>query len=158
MDACIFICMVAKSSIHCSSCLIPSIEFSSTNSLEDEGKLFIHSSPLEQVHIVYTSVTKPSLVERLILLQLLDATNGNVVVVHGHKNVIVCKIADWSPGLMWWRHEGQRRCRVLWSITGVWARALTGWARRERSLHTTYQSSSYTTLATTTNNKKYLAP
>jgi hypothetical protein len=53
MDACIFVCTVAKSSIRRSSHPIPSIEFSPTKSPEDEGKLFIHSNPLEQVHIVY---------------------------------------------------------------------------------------------------------
>jgi hypothetical protein len=97
MDACIPICMVAKSSICCSSHLIPSIEFSPTNSPEDEGKLFVHSNPLEQVHILYTSVTKLSLVERLILLHLLGATDGNVVAIRGHRNIIVCKIADPPP-------------------------------------------------------------
>jgi hypothetical protein len=99
-DACIFVCMVAKSSIHRSSSLIPSVEFSQTNGLEDEGKLFIHSNPLEQVHIVYMSVTKLSLAEGLVLLHLLDATDGNVIIVHGHRNVIVCKIADRLPGLV----------------------------------------------------------
>jgi hypothetical protein len=74
-----FLFAQAKSSIHRSSSLIPSVEFSPTNSPEDEGKLFIHSNPLEQVHIVYTSVTKLSLVERLILLHLLGATDGNVI-------------------------------------------------------------------------------
>jgi hypothetical protein len=97
MDACISICTVAKSSIRRSSCSIPSIEFSPMNSPEDEGKLFIHSNPLNQVHIVYTSVTKVSLVETLILLHLLGATDGNVITVHGHRNVIVCKIADRPP-------------------------------------------------------------
>jgi hypothetical protein len=57
MDACISICRIAKSSIHHSSRLIPSIEISPTNSPDDEGKMFIHSNPLEQVHIVYMSVT-----------------------------------------------------------------------------------------------------
>jgi hypothetical protein len=94
MDACIYICTVAKSSIHRSSHPIPSIEFSPTNSSEDEGKLFIHSKPLEQVHIVYMSVAKLLLVERLVLLHLLGATDGNVIAVRGHRNVIVCKIAD----------------------------------------------------------------
>jgi hypothetical protein len=61
---------------------------------KDVGKLFIHSNPLKQVHIVYMSVTKLSLVERLILLHLLGATNRNVITVHGHRNVIVCKIVD----------------------------------------------------------------
>jgi hypothetical protein len=67
------------------------IEFSPTNCLEDEGKLFIHSNPLKQVHIIYMSVTKLSTVERLILLHLLGATDGNVIAIHGHRNVIVCK-------------------------------------------------------------------
>jgi hypothetical protein len=100
MDACISISTVAKSSIHHSSRLIPSVEFSPTNSPEDEGKLFIHSNPLEQVHIIYTSVTKLSLVERLVLLHLLGATDGTIIAVRGHRNIIVCKIADQSPGLM----------------------------------------------------------
>jgi hypothetical protein len=73
---------------------IPSIEFSPTNSPEDEGKIFIHSNPLEQVHIVYTSVTKLSLAKRLVLLHLLGATDGNVVAICGHRNIIVYKIAD----------------------------------------------------------------
>ena len=87
MDACIFICTVSKSSIHRSSCPAPSVEFSSTISLEGEGKFFVHSNPLEQVHIVYTSVTKLSLAEKLVLLHLLGATDGNVVAVCGHRNV-----------------------------------------------------------------------
>jgi hypothetical protein len=94
MDACISICTVSKSSIHHSSHPIPSIEFSPTNSPEDEGKLFIHSNPLEQVHIVNMTVTKLSLVERLALLHLLGATDRNVIAIRGHRNVIMCKIAD----------------------------------------------------------------
>jgi hypothetical protein len=100
MDACISVCTVAKSSICHSSHLIPFIEFSPTNSPEDEGKLFVHSNPLEQVHIVYTTVTKLLLTERLVLLHLLGATDGNVIAVRGHRNVITCKIVDRSPGLM----------------------------------------------------------
>jgi hypothetical protein len=100
MDACISVCTVAKSSIRRSSHLIPSVEFSPTNSPEDEGKLFILSNPLEQVHIVYTSVTKLSLAERLILLHLLGATYGNAIAVCGHRNVIMFKIADRPPGLV----------------------------------------------------------
>jgi hypothetical protein len=73
MEACISIYTCAKSSIHRSSHLIPYVEFSPTNSLEDEGNLFVHSNPLEQVHIIYTSVTKLSLAERLILVHLLTA-------------------------------------------------------------------------------------
>jgi hypothetical protein len=97
MDACIFICTVAKSSIHHSSHLIPSVEFSPTNSPEDEWTLFMHSNPLEQVHIVYTSVTKLSLAERLILLHLLGATDRNAIAVCGHRNVVMYKIADRPP-------------------------------------------------------------
>jgi hypothetical protein len=63
MDACISGCTVVKSSIRRTSCLIPSVEFFLTNSLEDEGKLIIHSNPLKQVHIVYTSETKLSMAE-----------------------------------------------------------------------------------------------
>jgi hypothetical protein len=81
MGACISVCMVVKSSIHRSSRPIPSLEFSPTNSLEDEGKLFINYNPFEQVHIVYTSVTKLLLAERLVLLHLLGATDGNVIAV-----------------------------------------------------------------------------
>jgi hypothetical protein len=101
VDACISFCMVAKSSIRRSSCSIPSVQFSPTNSSEDEGKLFIHSNPLKQVHIIYTSVTKLSLAERLVLLHLLGAMDGNVVAVHGHRNIIMCKIADRPHGLVW---------------------------------------------------------
>jgi hypothetical protein len=60
-----------------------------------------NSNPLEQVHIVYMSVIKLSLAERLVLLHLLGATDENVIAVRGHRNVIMCKIADRPPGLMW---------------------------------------------------------
>jgi hypothetical protein len=99
MFACISICTVAKSYIRRLSHPILSVEFSPTNSLEDEGKLFIHSNPLEQVHIVYMSVTKLSLVERLILLHLLGDMDGNVITVRGYRNVIMCKVADRPPVL-----------------------------------------------------------
>jgi hypothetical protein len=101
------------------------------------GEALHHSNPLKQVHIVYTSVTKLSMVERLILLHLLGATDGNVVTVRGHRNIIMCKIVDRPPGLVRWRHEGP--CGVLWSITGAWARALAGRVRWECLLHSTYQ-------------------
>jgi hypothetical protein len=97
MDACLSICTVAKSSIRRSSHPIPTVDFSPTNSPEDDGKLFVHSNPLEQVHIVYMSVTKLSLMERLVLLHLPDATDGNVITVRGHRNVIMCKIEDRPP-------------------------------------------------------------
>jgi hypothetical protein len=86
--------MVAKSSIHRSSHPIPFIEFSPTKSPDDEGKLFIHSNPLEQVHIICTNVTKLSLVGRLVLLHLLGAMKGNAIAVRGYGNAIMCKIAD----------------------------------------------------------------
>jgi hypothetical protein len=76
------------------------LEFFPTNSPEDEGKLFIHSNLLKKVHSVYMSVTKLSLVERLVLLHLHGAMNGNVIAVRGHRNVIVCRIADQPPGLV----------------------------------------------------------
>jgi hypothetical protein len=97
MDAFISFCTVAKSSIRHSSRLIHSVEFSTTNSSEDEGKLFVHSNPLEHVHM---SVTKLSLANRLILLHLLGATDGNVFTVCGHRNIIVYKIVDRPPGLV----------------------------------------------------------
>jgi hypothetical protein len=100
MDACISVWTVAKSSIHRSSRPIPSVEFSPTNSTDDEGKLFIHSSPLEQVHILYTSVTQLLLVETLVLLHLLGAMDANVITIRGHRNIIVCKIADRLLGLV----------------------------------------------------------
>jgi hypothetical protein len=100
MDACISICTIAKSSIHRLSHLIPSVEFSPTNTPDDEGKFFVHSNPLEQVHIVYMSVTKLSLAERLVLLRLLSAMNGNVITICGHRNVIVCNIVNRPPDLV----------------------------------------------------------
>jgi hypothetical protein len=100
IDAFISICTDAKSSIHHSSHWIPYVEFSPTNSLEDEGRLFAHSNPLEQVHIIYINVTKLLLAKKLVLLHLLGATNGNVIAVRGHKNIIMCKIADRPPGLV----------------------------------------------------------
>jgi hypothetical protein len=43
------------------------------------------------------SVTKLSLAQRLILLHLHSGMDGDVIVIHGHRNVIVCRIADRSP-------------------------------------------------------------
>jgi hypothetical protein len=40
------------------------------------------------------SVSKLSLAERLVLPHLLGATDGNVVAIYGHRNIILCKIAD----------------------------------------------------------------
>jgi hypothetical protein len=115
MDACISVCTVAKSSIHRSSRPIPSVEFFPTNSLEDEGNLFIHSNPLEHVHILYTSVTKLLLAERLILLYLLSATDGDVIAFRGHRNIIVCKIADRPPPPRS-RAVKAQRMKTVWSL------------------------------------------
>jgi hypothetical protein len=159
MDACISVYTVAKSSIRRSSHLIPSVEFSPTNSLKDEGKLFIHSNPLEQVHIVYTSVTKLLIAERLVLLHLLGTMDGNVVAVRGHRNIIMCKIADRPPR----SHVGKaRRMKTVRSLV-IHHRSVSqglGWTGQTRmlaSLHLSI-SSSCTTLVTTTHNNKYLAP
>jgi hypothetical protein len=88
------------------------VEFSPTNSSEDEGKLFIHSNPLKQVLIVYTSVTILSMAERLILLHLLSATDGNVIIICGHRNVIVCKIVNQPPVL----HGEAQRTKTMSSL------------------------------------------
>jgi hypothetical protein len=40
------------------------------------------------------SVTKLLLAERHVILHLLGATDGNVVAIRGHRNVIMCRIAD----------------------------------------------------------------
>jgi hypothetical protein len=95
MDACISVCTVAKSSVRHSSHPIPAVEFSLTNSTEDEGKHFVHSNPVKQVHIIYISVTKLSLAERLVLLHLLNAIDGIVITIRGQ------------------RHEGRGPCGVL---------------------------------------------
>jgi hypothetical protein len=100
IEACISICTCAKSSIRHSSHPIPSVEFSPTNGLEDEGRLFVHSNPLEQVHIIYTSVTKLSLAERLVLFHLLGAMDENVIAVRGHRHVTLCKITARPCGLV----------------------------------------------------------
>jgi hypothetical protein len=160
IEACISVCMCAKSSIHRSSCSIPSVEFSTTNSPVDEGKLFVHSNPLNQVHIVYTSVTKLLLAERLVLLHLLGATDANVIDVHGHRNIIVCKIADRPPPPR--SHVVKaRRMKIVRSIViHHWSMSqslgCTSQTRMLASLHLSI-SSSCTALATTTHNK-YLAP
>jgi hypothetical protein len=160
MDACIFICTVAKSSIHRSGHMIPSVEFSPTNSPEDEGKLFIHSNPLEQVHIIYTSVIKLSLAERLVLLHLLGDMDGNVITVRGHRNVIMCKIADRPPPSISC-DEGMKDEDHAESCGPSPEREpepqLDGQTRALASLHLLI-SSSCTTLATIAQNKMYLAP
>jgi hypothetical protein len=161
MDACISVCTVAKSSIHRSSHSIPSVEFSPTNSPKDEGKLFIHSNPFTQVHIVYTSVTKLLLVERLVLLYLLGAMDGNVITVRGYRNVIVCKIVDRPPPHRSCAVKAQRMKTVRSLV--IHHRSVSqslGWMCQTRTLTSLYLSisSSCTALATTTHNNRYLAP
>jgi hypothetical protein len=68
------------------------VEFSPTDGPEDGGKLLIQINPLKQVHIVYTSVSKLSMVEGLILLHLLNSVDGDVVAVPSLRNIIMCKI------------------------------------------------------------------
>jgi hypothetical protein len=80
---------------------IRSLEFFPTNGPEDSGNLFIQTNPLKYVHIVDTSVSKLLMAEGLIPLHLLGATEGNVVAVRGHRNVIMCRTADRPPGLVW---------------------------------------------------------
>jgi hypothetical protein len=158
MDACISVCTVIKSSIRHSSRLIPSIEFCPTNSPEDEGKLFVHSNPLEQVHIVYASVTNLSRVERLVLLHLLGATDGNVVAVRGHRNVIVCKVVDRPPVSC---SEGTKMKTVQSLVIHHWSMSQSlGWMGQMRTLASLHLSisSSCIALATTAHNNKYLAP
>jgi hypothetical protein len=68
------------------------IVFSPTDGPEDGGKLLIQTNPLNQVHIVDTSVSKLLMVKGLVLLYLLSGADGDVVAVHNLRNVIVCKI------------------------------------------------------------------
>jgi hypothetical protein len=160
MDACISVCTVVKLSIHRSSRPIPSVEFSPTNSPKDEGKLFVNSNSLEQVYIVYTSVTKLSLAERLILLHLHSATDRNVIVVRGHRNIIVCKIADRPPPPVSCGEGMKDEDRTESCDPSPERELCLGWTGQTRALASLHLSisSSCTALATTIHNKKYLAP
>jgi hypothetical protein len=60
------------------------------------------------------SVSKLSLAERLLLLHLLGATEGNVIAIRGHRNVIVRKIVD-RP-LPWSRVVKARRTKTMQSL------------------------------------------
>jgi hypothetical protein len=159
MEACISVCTCVKSSIHRSSRPIPSVEFSLTYSLEDQGMLFVHSNPLEQVDIVYTSVTKLLLMERLILLHLLSATDGNAIAIHGHRNVIVVQDSRLSPQS---RAVKARRMKTMWSLV-IHHRSMSqslGWMGQTGTLASLHLSisSSCIALATTTYNNMYVAP
>jgi hypothetical protein len=68
------------------------VELSPTDGLEDGEKLFVQTNPLKQVHIVDRSVSKLSMVERLVLLHLLSGADGDVITACSLKNIIVCKI------------------------------------------------------------------
>jgi hypothetical protein len=107
------------------------VEFSPTDGLEDGGKLFVQTNPHKQVHIVDMSVSKLTMAEGLILLYLLSGADGDDIAVRSLR--IHCH-RSMNQSLGW-----TNQMRVL------------------ASLHST-TSSSYTTLATTTHNKKYLAP
>jgi hypothetical protein len=67
---------------------------------EDGGKLFVRTNPLKYVHITDMSVSKLSMVERLILLHLYDGVDGDIIAVRGHRNVVMSRIADRTPSLM----------------------------------------------------------
>jgi hypothetical protein len=77
------------------------VEFSPTDGLEDAGKFFVQTNPLEQVHIIDTSVSKLSMAEELVLVHLLSGVDGDVVTVHSLRNVIVCKILARPCGPLW---------------------------------------------------------
>jgi hypothetical protein len=90
------------------------------------------------------------MMEELILLHLLNGMDGDVITVCSFWNVIMCKTTT-------------RRMKTTVSLVIRCYRSVNqslGWTGQMRaltSLHST-TSSSYTTLATTTHNKKYLGP
>jgi hypothetical protein len=107
------------------------------------------------------SVTKLSLAERPVLLNLLSATDGNVVAVHGHRNIIMCKMQDIGSTPRS-RAVKVRRMKSVQSLV-IHHRSVSqslGWTGQTRTLASLHLSisSSCTTLATTTHNNKYLAP
>jgi hypothetical protein len=77
------------------------VEFSLTDDPEDCGKLLVQTNPLKQVHNVDMSVSKLSMVEGLVLLHLLSGADGDVIIVHSLRNVIVCKITTQPHGPVW---------------------------------------------------------
>jgi hypothetical protein len=54
--------------------------------------------PEDGVHIVDTSVSKLSMAQGLVLLHLLSGADGDVVAVHGLRNVIVYKLTAQPHG------------------------------------------------------------
>jgi hypothetical protein len=77
------------------------IEFSPIDGPEDDGKLFILTNPLKQVHIIDMSVCKLLMAEGLVLLHLLSGADEDVIAVHSLRNVIVCKITTRPHGPVW---------------------------------------------------------
>jgi hypothetical protein len=77
------------------------VEFSPTDGPEDGGEFFVQTNPLEQVHIVDTSVSKLSMVEGLVLVHLLSGADGDVIAIRGLRNVIMCKITARPHSPVW---------------------------------------------------------
>jgi hypothetical protein len=156
LHLCLHMCKVIHPSLESSD---PLHRVSPTNSLEDEGRLFVHSNPLEQVHIVYTSVSKLLLAERLALLHLLNATDGNVIAIRGHRNIIVCKIADQPLRSHAVKAQRMKTMQSLVIHHRSVSQSLSwmGQMRMLASLHLSI-SSSCIALATTTHNNKYQVP
>jgi hypothetical protein len=139
MDDCISICMVTKSSIRRLSRLIPSVEFSPTNSPEDEPNS-LSIPTLSSKFTSYTRVWQNSYWWRdsyfsISLVLRMEMSSPSMAI--GTSSCAREQIDP--PGLVRWRHEGRRPCEVLWSITGAWARVSVGRTRREHSLHSPYQ-------------------
>jgi hypothetical protein len=62
--------------------------------VEDGGKLEVHSYPLEQAHIVYTSMSILPMAEGLKPHQLLMGTDGDVGVILNHATSLCKRIAQ----------------------------------------------------------------
>jgi hypothetical protein len=76
------------------------VEFSPTNALEDGGKFFVQTNPLEEVHIIDTSVSKLSMAEGLVLVHLLSGAGGDVITIRSHGHATLCKIMARPRGLV----------------------------------------------------------
>jgi hypothetical protein len=134
MEACISICTCAKSSIrHSSRHRVfpnqwPGRWWEALHPNQPSQVSSHHRHECEQTLDGGGTCTSPSP----------RGTDGDVVVVCSHGHVTLCKIMARPCGLIRWWHERRRpRWALRATITGVWARALAGWARRERSLHST---------------------
>jgi hypothetical protein len=53
------------------------------------------------------------MVEELVLLHLCGVTDGDVIAVRGHRNIVVCRIADRPP---WSRAVNERRTKTMWNL------------------------------------------